>query len=265
MKKPKRPGRKARQKRQQQSRRTIPPVESTASCPPPPTSPPPPRPDEPFKKKASQLVSIGAVMAAIAGIVALAGGWDLYVDTVPDVFPSHEGVHPLSSFPFTITNDSNIFGMDAKSFECKLNYYKITSDDVGPKDWDIYEFSWNGTGTGVLQTKTKNNRIEATINHIAPIISKDQNIYIPPRKGQRTFWCDITGNFDGPFLSRKEAPNAPRISIPFHPVSASITVVVKYSTDMLPFDWRARLHATEPFVLTYATDGFFWSQTEPVR
>ena len=45
-------------------------------------------------------------MAAIAGIVALAGGWDLYVDTVPDVFPSHEGVHPLSSFPFTITNDS---------------------------------------------------------------------------------------------------------------------------------------------------------------
>ena len=125
-------------------------------------------------------------------------------------------------------------------------------------------FKWTGTGAATIPMPNKANRMEVTVDRIAPVTSKEKNIHIPPRKGQRTFWCDITGNFDGPSCFERIR----RTALQPVPLQSSFRQHHYYSQIQhhLPFhDWSAKPFVTEPFVLTYTNDGFFWSQSEPVR
>jgi hypothetical protein len=270
MKKSKKKGRKARKKLQQKiTQSTIQPPNLPHTPPPPlppipPQPPPPERPEEPPNKLWQNTKRIfglfGRVFALVAVVVTLSAALVLYLQSLPDVRPKREALKSLSSLGFEIANNSDVLDILGESIDCEMTSYVVRLDNPRTSR-RIVTFA----GRGSVSSK---DGITFEISVADKVMSIDKNVPIR-RKNSRTFVCDVSRVFGGPWFWEKEPDNInpDGIQAKWDPLSLDIRIIINYST-LLPLmsrSWPRRPFVSEPFHLIARANQFEWVEDAPVR
>jgi hypothetical protein len=204
-------------------------------------------------------------LLALAGAIAAFGAvYEYKIDMVPFPHPNAEGLHPLESFPFIVSNESKFFDMMVESFECKVGDFVNRSDTRAENG--NYVIIWTGRAAVSFKVnKQKNLEISADFPNY---VSLDKDIKIRA-KNSRPFLCNV--NQFGNLLLFKKNPDGhlepdgtegPRI--PIAPISLNVSLIVHYYTITGLHPWH-RTFQSDPYEIVYKDGKYFWSDFLPAH